>query len=124
MSFINVAEAESILGHDFAEDNDKARLVLLANTWMKNEIGREPEIIDPLLKDAACEIIKGLIADVIYVGIERLTTKEKVKADSVEVEETFAEGGREISKFEQIAKAFINSLDLRGKGFSFGVYRG
>lgn len=124
MSFINVAEAESILGHDFAEDNDKARLVLLANTWMKNEIGHEPEVIDPLLKDAACEIIKGLTANVIYVGTERLTTKEKVKADSVEVEETFAEGSREISKFEQIAKAFINSLDLKGKGFSFGVYRG
>lgn len=124
MSFINVVEAESILGHDFAEDNDKARLVLLANTWMRNEIGHEPEVIDPLLKDAACEIIQGLIANVIYVGTERLTTKEKVKADSVEVEETFAEGSREISKFEQIAKAFINSLDLKGKGFSFGVYRG
>ena len=124
MSFINVVEAESILGHDFAEDNDKARLVLLANTWMRNEIGHEPEVIDPLLKDAACEIIQGLIANVIYVGTERLTTKEKVKADSVEVEETFAEGSREISKFEQIAKAFITSLDLKGKGFSFGVYRG
>ena len=124
MSFINVVEAGSILGHDFAEDNDKARLVLLANTWMRNEIGHEPEVIDPLLKDAACEIIQGLIANVIYVGTERLTTKEKVKADSVEVEETFAEGSREISKFEQIAKAFINSLDLKGKGFSFGVYRG
>lgn len=124
MSFINVTEAESILGQDFAEDNDKARLVLLANTWMKNEIGHEPEVIDPLLKDAACEIIKGIIAGAIYVGTERMTIREKVKADSVEVEETFAEGSREISKFEQIAKAFINSLDLKGKGFSFGVYRG
>jgi hypothetical protein len=124
MSFITIEDANRILGSDFAPEGDKARLILLANTWMKNEIGFVPDPIDPLLQDAACEIVKGIIAGVIYSGVSRQTTSERVKADSVEVEESFVEGSRDISEFEQIAKAFINSLDLKPKGFTFKVYRG
>lgn len=123
MSFITVAEAESILGASFAPDGDKARLIQLANVWMKNEVGAVPDPIDPLLKDATCEIIKGIIAKVIYAGIARQTMSESVKADTVQVTESFAEGSVEISEYEQIAKAYIDSLDLKPKGFTFGVYR-
>ncbi|WP_419820073.1 hypothetical protein [Acinetobacter sp.] len=124
MSFITIDDANRILGSDFAPEGDKARLILLANTWMKNEIGFVPDPIDPLLQDAACEIVRGIKTGVIYSGVSRQTTSERVKADSVEVEESFVEGSREISEFEQIAKAFINSLDLKPKGFTFKVYRG
>lgn len=124
MSFITIEDANRILGSDFAPEGDKARLILLANTWMKNEIGFVPDPIDPLLQDAACEIVKGIKIGVIYSGVSRQTTNERVKADSVEVEESFVEGSRDISEFEQIAKAFINSLDLKPKGFTFKVYRG
>lgn len=123
MSFITVEEAESILGADFADDSDKARLIKLANTWMKNEVGFFPDPIDPLLRDAACEIIKGIQAGVIYSGIARQTTSESVKADTVQVTESFAEGSVEISEFEQIALAFIDSLNLKPKGFGFEVFR-
>ncbi|MDR6542968.1 hypothetical protein ABIC56_002943 [Acinetobacter bereziniae] len=124
MSFITIEDANRILGSDFAPEGDKARLILLANTWMKNEIGFVPDPIDSLLQDAACEIVKGIKSGVIYSGVSRQTTSERVKADSVEVEESFVEGSRDISEFEQIAKAFINSLDLKPKGFTFKVYRG
>ena len=123
MSFITVAEAESILGAGFAPDGDKARLIQLANVWMKNEVGAVPDPVDSLLKDAACEIIKGIQAGAIYSGISRQTTSESVKADTVQVTESFAEGSVEISEYEQIAKAYIDSLDLKPKGFTFGVYR-
>jgi len=123
MSFITVEEAESILGADFADDSDKARLVKLANTWMRNEVGFVPDPIDPLLRDSACEIIKGIQAGVIYSGIARQTTSESVKADTVQVTESFAEGSVEISEFEQIARAFIDSLGLKSKGFTFEVFR-
>ena len=123
MSFITVEEAESILGADFADDSDKARLIKLANTWMRNEVGFVPDPIDPLLRDSACEIIKGIQAGVIYSGIARQTTSESVKADTVQVTESFAEGSVEISEFEQIARAFIDSLGLKSKGFTFEVFR-
>lgn len=79
MSFITVDDANSILGSDFAPDSDKARLVKLANVWMKNRIGFVPDPIDPLLKDAACEIIKGILAKVIYNGKEQLLNERKLK---------------------------------------------
>ncbi|MDH0713092.1 hypothetical protein [Acinetobacter johnsonii] len=123
MSFITVEEAESILGADFADDSDKARLIKLANTWMRNEVGFVPDPIDPLLRDSACEIIKGIQAGVIYSGIARQTTSESVKADTVQVTESFAEGSVEISEFEQIARAFIDSLGLKSRGFTFEVFR-
>jgi hypothetical protein len=123
MSFITQEQAEQILGADFAPTGDKARLIKLSNTWMKNEVGYVPDTIDPILIDAACEIIKGINAGVIYAGIARQTTSESVKADTVQVSETFAEGSREISEYEQIAKALIDSLNLKSKGFTFEVYR-
>ena len=123
MSFITQEQAEQILGVDFAPAGDKARLIKLANTWMRNEVGYVPDPIDPVLKDAACEIIKGIIARVIYAGIARQTTSESVKADTVQVTESFVEGSVEISEFEQIARAFIGSLDLKSKGFGFEVFR-
>lgn len=123
MSFITQEQAEQILGAGFAPAGDKARLIKLANTWMRNEVGFVPDEIDPVLKDAACEIIKGIIAGVIYAGIARQTTSESVKADTVQVTESFAEGSVEISEFEQIALAFIDSLNLKPKGFGFEVFR-
>ncbi|QPF36124.1 hypothetical protein H0S57_05865 [Acinetobacter johnsonii] len=123
MSFITQEQAEQILGADFAPAGDKARLIKLANTWMRNEVGYVPDPIDPLLIDAACEIIKGIQAGVIYVGVARQTTSESVKADTVQVTESFAEGSVEISEFEQIARAFIDSLGLKSQGFTFEVFR-
>ena len=124
MSFITQEQAAQILGADFAPAGDKARLIKLSNTWMKNQVGYVPDTIDPILIDAACEIIKGINAGVIYAGIARQTTSESVKADTVQVSETFSEDSREVSEFEQIAKAYIDSLDLKPKGFAFKVYRG
>ena len=123
MSFITQEQAEQILGANFAPAGDKARLIKLANTWMRNEVGYVPDPIDSLLIDAACEIIKGIIAGVIYAGIARQTTSESVKADTVQVTESFAEGSVEISEFEQIALAFIDSLNLKPKVFGFEVFR-
>lgn len=123
MSFITQEQAEQILGADFAPAGDKARLIKLSNTWMKNEVGFVPDPIDPLLKDATCEIIKGIQAGVIYAGVARQTTSESVKADTVQVTESFAEGSVEVSEFEQIARAYIDSLDFKPRGFTFEVYR-
>lgn len=125
MSFITQQEAESILGADFAPDSDKARLILLSNTWMKNQIGFVPDPIHENLKLASCEIIKGILAKVIYNGQDQVLKRKKVKADSVESEKEFQDGSIAISSFEQIALAFIDSVDgLKPKiGFSFEVRR-
>ncbi|EMH8214239.1 hypothetical protein RGO36_003753 [Acinetobacter baumannii] len=122
MSFITVDDANSILGSDFAPDSDKARLVKLANVWMKKRIGFVPDPIDPLLKDAACEIIKGILAKVIYNGKDQQLKRKKVKADSVESEKEYQDGSEAISSFEQIAIDFIDSLDMKDPNASFNGF--
>ncbi|EHU1267958.1 hypothetical protein ACT4YZ_03585 [Acinetobacter baumannii] len=122
MSFITVDDANSILGSDFAPDSDKARLVQLANVWMKKRIGFVPDPIDPLLKDAACEIIKGILVKVIYNGKDQQLKRKKVKADSVESEKEYQDGSEAISSFEQIAIDFIDSLDLKDPNASFNGF--
>ena len=125
MSFITQQDAETILGLDFAPDGDKARLILLSNTWMKNQIGFVPDPIHENLKLASCEIIKGILAKMIYNGQDQVLKRKKVKADSVESEKEFQDGSIAISSFEQTALAFIDSVDgLKPKiGFSFEVRR-
>ena len=125
MSFITQQDAETILGLDFAPDGDKARLILLSNTWMKNQIGFVPDPIHENLKLASCEIIKGILAKMIYNGQDQVLKRKKVNADSVESEKEFQDGSIAISSFEQIALAFIDSVDgLKPKiGFSFEVRR-
>lgn len=122
MSFITVDDANSILGSDFAPDSDKARLVQLANVWMKKRIGFVPDPIHPLLKDASCEIIKGILAKEIYNGKDQQLKRKKVKADSVESEKEYQDGSEAISSFEQIAIDFIDSLDLKDPNASFNGF--
>ncbi|EXC25168.1 hypothetical protein J552_4601, partial [Acinetobacter baumannii 951631] len=117
-----VDDANSILGSDFAPDSDKARLVQLANVWMKKRIGFVPDPIDPLLKDASCEIIKGILAKEIYNGKDQQLKRKKVKADSVESEKEYQEGTEAISSFEQIAIDYIDSLDLKDPNASFNSF--
>lgn len=112
MTFITIADAETILGADFAPDGDKARLVLLANTWMKNEIGFVPDPVTENLKLAACEIIKGVLAGDIYSGKEQELKRKKVKADTVESEKEYQDGSFSLSSFEQIALALIAAENL------------
>lgn len=122
MSFITVDDAVSILGSDFAPDSDKARLVKLANVWMKNRIGFVPDPLDPLLKDAACEIVRGIVAKVVYNGKEQQLKRKKVKADLVESEKEYQDGSVAISSYEQIAIDYIDSLDLKDPNVSFNGF--
>lgn len=122
MSFITIAEAETILGVDFADDGDKARLVLLSNTWMKKNVGPLPDPVLEELKTAACEIIKGIQAKVIYNGKSQTLKREKVKADGVESEEEYQEGSVAISSYEQIALDLISSVEEDEPRTPFGIF--
>lgn len=124
MTFITITDAETILGADFAPDGDKARLVLLANTWMKNEIGFVPDPVTENLKLAACEIIKGVKAGEIYSGKEQELKRKKVKADTVESEKEYQDGSFSLSSFEQIALALIGAENLpKHKFFTIPLVR-
>ena len=122
MSFITVEDANVILGNDFAPDGEKARLILLANTWMKKHAGQAPDLVPEELKIAACEIVKGILAKVIYNGKSQTLKREKVKADGVESEEEYQEGSVAISSYEQIALDLISSVEEDEPRTPFGIF--
>lgn len=124
MGFISVDDANNILGASFAPDSDKARLVLLANTWMKNQIGFEPKIISDNLKVAASEIIKGVLSGDLYSGqAEKVLSKTVSAQTGTSVAKTFAENSRKVSKFEQIALALIDAEQIRKPMFTLPMTR-
>lgn len=124
MSFISIDDANNILGTSFAPDSDKARLVLLANTWMKNQIGFEPKIISDNLKVAASEIIKGVLSGDLYSGqAEKVLSKTVSAQTGTSVAKTFAENSRKVSKFEQIALALIDAEQIRKPMFTLPMTR-
>lgn len=124
MGFISVDDANSILGTSFAPNGDKARLVLLANTWMKNQIGFEPKIISNNLKVAASEIIKGVLSGDLYSGqAEKVLSKIVSAQTGTSVAKTFAENSRKVSKFEQIALALIDAEQIRKPMFTLPMTR-
>ncbi|SPL69154.1 hypothetical protein [Acinetobacter stercoris] len=112
MSFITIDDANSILGIDFAPEGDKARLVLLANTWMKKRVGQVSSLVPEEFKIASSEIIKGILAKEIYNGQAQALKREKVKADGVESEEEYQDGSVAISSYEQIALDLIASVEV------------
>lgn len=124
MGFISIDDANNILGMSFAPDSDKARLVLLANTWMKNQIGFEPKIISDNLKVAASEIIKGILSGDLYAGqAEKVLSKTVSAQTGTSVAKTFAENSRKVSKFEQIALALIDVEQIRKPMFTLPMTR-
>ncbi|ENU92094.1 hypothetical protein F971_01981 [Acinetobacter vivianii] len=122
MGFVTTQDVNERLGDDFAPEGDKAHLVLLANTWMRKKIGFIPDKIDPLLKYAACEIVKGIKAKAIYNGQEQLLKRKKVKGDTVESEREYQEGSTSISSYEQIATDIIDTLELKNPNGSSGGF--
>ena len=124
MGFISIDDANNILGTSFAPDSDKAHLVLLANTWMKNQIGFEPKLISNNLKVAASEIIKGVLSGDLYSGqAEKVLSKTVSAQTGTSVAKTFAENSRKVSKFEQIALALIDAEQIRKPMFTIPMTR-
>lgn len=124
MSFISIDDANNFLGTSFAPESDKARLILLANTWMKNQIGFEPKTISDNLKLASCEIIKGILSGDLYSGqAEKILSKTVSAQTGTSVAKTFAENSRKISSFEQIALALIDAEDIRKPMFTIAMTR-
>lgn len=75
MSFITQEQAEQILGVDFLHPaGDKLASLNQQTHGCGTRVGCVPDPIDSLLIDAACRIIKGIQAGVIYAGVARQTT--------------------------------------------------
>ncbi len=105
--YITVEQVDALLGPTWAPDDQKARAVLMANTWLTN-LGL-PEF-DPVPDDviqAGAEIAREAAAGNIYGSKETGVLSKSVNADGVSSSKTFSESSRTISASESFAMALL-----------------
>ncbi|MEE6443176.1 MULTISPECIES: hypothetical protein [Pseudomonas] len=106
-TYITVADVDALLGSTWAPDDQKARAVLMANTWLTN-LGL-PEF-DPVPDDviqAGAEIAREAAAGNIYGSKETGVLSKSVDADGVSSSKTYSESSRTISAGESFALALL-----------------
>lgn len=106
-TYITVEQVDTLLGPTWAPDDQKARAVLMANTWLTN-LGL-PEF-DPVPDDviqAGAEIAREAAAGNIYGSKETGVLSKSVNADGVSSSKTYSESSRTISAGESFALALL-----------------
>lgn len=106
-TYITVEQVDALLGPTWAPDDQKARAVLMANTWLTN-LGL-PEF-DPVPDDviqAGAEIAREAAAGNIYGSKETGVLSKSVAADGVSSSKTYSESSRTISAGESFALALL-----------------
>lgn len=105
--YTTVEQVDALLGPTWAPDDQKARAVLMANTWLTN-LGL-PEF-DPVPDDviqAGAEIAREAAAGNIYGSQETGVLSKSVNADGVSSSKTYSESSRTISAGESFALALL-----------------
>lgn len=105
--YITVEQVDALLGPTWAPDDQKARAVLIANTWLTN-LGL-PEF-DPVPDDviqAGAEIAREAAAGNIYGSQETGVLSKSVNSDGVSSSKTYSESSRTISAGESFALALL-----------------
>ncbi|MFJ3486579.1 hypothetical protein ACIPL1_24720 [Pseudomonas sp. NPDC090202] len=105
--YITVEQVDALLGPTWAPDDQKARAVLMANTWLT---GLGLPAFDPVPDDvvqAGAEIAREAAAGRIYGARETGVLSKSVDADGVSSSKTYSESSRSISAGESFALALL-----------------
>lgn len=95
--YITVTEVDTLLGSEWASEGAKPKAILMANAWLSalNLQGVNLEEIPDEVKQAGAYVASVAAAGNLYTQKESsgVLASESVKADTVEVTETYYTGG-------------------------------
>lgn len=114
-TYITVEQVDALLGPTWAPDDQKARAVLMANTWLTNLGLPEFNPVPDDVIQAGAEIALEAAAGNIYGSKETGVLSKSVDADGVSSSKTYAESSRTISAGESFAMALLAHY-LTGSG--------
>lgn len=114
-TYITVEQVDALLGPTWAPDDQKARAVLMANTWLTNLGLPEFNPVPDEVIQAGAEIALEAAAGNIYGSKETGVLSKSVDADGVSSSKTYAESSRTISAGESFAMALLAHY-LTGSG--------
>lgn len=106
-TYITVEQVDALLGAGWAPTDQKARAVLMANTWLTNLSLPEFDPIPEDVVQAGAEIAREAAAGKIYGSKETGVLSKSVDADGVSSSKTYSESSRTISAGESFALALL-----------------
>ncbi|MDH1143301.1 hypothetical protein N5C60_01580 [Pseudomonas mosselii] len=106
-TYITVEQVGALLGPTWAPDDQKARAVLMANTWLTNLGLPEFDQVPDDVIQAGAEIAREAAAGNIYGSKETGVLSKSVNADGVSSSKTYSESSRTISAGESFALALL-----------------
>lgn len=108
MDYITVADVDAILGAGWAGSGDPDRAVMMANTWLNQQIKCDVPVPTPdAIKQAGAEVAKDAAAGLIFRAHETGVTSKSVKADTVSSSKTFSESHTAYTAGESFALALL-----------------
>lgn len=113
-TYLTKADADGLLGPDWAPAEAKDRAVMVANVWLTNQ--RLPEL-DPMpneWKQAGAEIAKEAAAGRMYGAAETGVLSKSVQAGDVSSSKTFSASAKTYTAGESLASALLDPW-LRGR---------
>lgn len=123
--YISVTDVNETLGDGWAEPAAKPLAVQMANTWLAARSIPEqvPPDEQPTIVLAGAYLAKMAAEGTLYADSEGVVASESVKADTVSVSTTYANGSRPVLADQ----AFVNDLLskwLSANSFQFKLARG
>ncbi len=97
IEYVTVSDVDTLLGPDWAGSGDKDLAVYQANAYLNTLRFKSWETQPETVTRAGAELAKEAAAGRLYADSDGIVVKSRVKADVVEVDETYAEGSRPIS---------------------------
>lgn len=107
ITYITVEQVDALFGAGWAPTDQKARAVLMANTWLTNLGLPEFDLVPDDVIQAGAEIAREAAAGKIYGSKETGVLSKSVNADGVSSSKTYSESSRTISAGESFALALL-----------------
>ena len=115
-TYITVAQVDALLGSTWAPEDQKARAVLMANTWLTNlGLPLFDQIPDDVIQ-AGAEIAREAAAGNVYGSVETGVLSKSVDADGVSSSKSYSASSRKISSGESFAMALLSHYLGSGNG--------
>ncbi|MEA5673223.1 hypothetical protein VA602_18030 [Pseudomonas sp. MH2] len=105
--YITVEQVDALLGPTWVPDDQKARAVLMANTWLTNQGLPEFETVPADVVQAGAEVAVEAAAGNLYQAKETGVLSKSVDADGVSSSKTYSSTSKAISAGESFALALL-----------------
>ncbi|MGP9796193.1 hypothetical protein ACT3UJ_02360 [Halomonas sp. 86] len=107
MPYVTANQVDEILGSDWAEEAAKPLAVQMANDWLTAK-GIPADVDDERIIRAGAYLARMAARGELFANSEGVVKSSRVKAEGVEVDETFADGSRPVNGDMEYVKTLLS----------------